>query len=149
MDELCFTYIGTPAEIQHKISEFLKEHPGYEVVGRTQQQNYKSLTDTAYITYHKQGTTPLTRDHLCNTVRAVYTNEDDFFDDVEYGSVGNFVVSIEDDDILITDRNSNQFIGWYKLYHLGRALTTNISELNTLEQFIRAFKACKRRIENG
>ena len=149
MDELCFTYIGTPAEIQHKISEFLKEHPDYEVVGRTQQQNFKSLTDTAYITYRKQGTTSLTRDHLCNTVKAVYTNEDNFFDDVEYGSVGNFVVSIEDDDILITDHNSNQYVGWYKLYHLGRALTTNISELNTLEQFIRAFKACKRRIENG
>ena len=59
------------------------------------------------------------------------------------------MVSTEDDDILITDRNSNQFVGWYKLYHLGRALTTNISELNILEQFIRAFKACKRRIENG
>ncbi len=148
MNELCDTYIGTPAEIQHKISEFLKEHPDYEVVGRTQQRNFMSLTDTAYITYHKQGTTPLTRDHLCNIVKSVYTNEDDFFDDVEYGSVGNFVVSTEDDDILITDHNSNQFVGWYKFYHLGRALTTNISELNTLEQFIRAFKACERGTEN-
>lgn len=55
MDELCFTYVGTPLEIQHKIEEFLKEHPDYEVVGRTQQQNYISLTDTAYITYHRKG----------------------------------------------------------------------------------------------
>lgn len=145
MNELCVTYIGTPTEIQHKIAEFLKEHPDYEVVGRTQQQNFRSLTDTAYITYHKQGTTPLTRDQLCNVVKEVYTNTDDFFDDVEYGSVEDFVVTFEDDDILITNRNSNQFVGWYKLYHLGRALTTNISELNTLEQFIRTFKACKRR----
>lgn len=61
MNELCFTYIGTPMEIQHKIAEFLKEHPDYEVVGRTQQQNYNSPTDTSYITYHKQDTTPLTR----------------------------------------------------------------------------------------
>ena len=145
MNELCFTYIGTPTEIQYKITEFLKEHPDYEVVGRTQQQNFRGPTDTAYITYHKQGTTPLTRDPLCNVVKEVYTNTDDFFDDVEYGSVEDFVVSIEDEDILITNRNSNQFVGWYKLYHLGRALTTNISELNTLEQFIQAFKACKRR----
>lgn len=145
MDELCVTYIGTPAEIQHKIEEFLKEHPDYEVVGRTQQRNYRSSADTAYITYHRQGTTPLTRDHLCNVVKAVYTNEDDFFDDVEYGNVGNFVVSIDDDDILITDSNSSQFVGWYKLYHLGRDLTTNISGLSALEQFIRAFKACERR----
>lgn len=145
MNELCFTYIGTPSEIQHKIEEFLEEHPDYEVVGRTQQRNYMSLTDTAYITYHKQGTTSLTRDHLCNVVKAVYTNEDDFFDDVEYGSVGNFVVSIKDDDILITDSDSNQFVGWYKLYHLGRALTTNILELDALEKFIQAFKACERR----
>lgn len=146
MDELCVTYIGTPAEIQHKIEEFLKEHPDYEVVGRTQQRNYMSSADTAYITYHRQGTTPLTRDHLCNAVKAVYTNPEDFFDDVGYGNAGNFVVSIdEDDDILITDSTSNQFIGWYKLYHLGRALTTNISDLGTLEQFIRAFKACERR----
>lgn len=147
MDELCVTYIGTPADIQYKIEEFLKEHPDYEVVGRTQQRNYMSPSDTAYITYHRQGTTPLTRDHLCNAVKAVYPNPDDFFDDVEYGSVGNFVVSIDDDDILITDNNSNQFISWYKLYHLGRALTTNISDLDTLEQFIRAFKACERRIQ--
>lgn len=145
MNELCVTYIGTPAEIQHKITEFLKEHPDYEVVGRTQQQNFRSLTDTAYITYHKHGTTPLTRDQLCNVVKEVYTNTNDFFDDVEYGSVEDFVVTFEDDDILITNRNSNQFVGWYKLYHLGRALTTNISELNTLEQFIKAFNACKRR----
>lgn len=146
MDELCVTYIGTPADIQYKIEEFLKEHPDYEVVGRTRQRNYMSSSDTAYITYHRQGTTPITRVHLCNAVRTVYPNPDDFFDDVEYGSVGNFVVSIDDDDILITD-NSNQFISWYKLYHLGRALTTNISDLDTLEQFIRAFKACERRIQ--
>lgn len=145
MNELCVTYIGTPAEIQCKITEFLKEHPNYEVVGRTQQQNFRSLTDTVYITYHKQGTIPLTRDQLCNVVKEVYTNTEDFFDDVEYGSVEDFVVTFEDDDILITNRNSNQFVGWYKLYHLGRALTTNISELNTLEQFIRTFRACKRR----
>lgn len=54
MNELCFTYIGTPMEIQNKIAEFLKEHSDYEVVGRTQQQNYMSHTDTAYITYHRQ-----------------------------------------------------------------------------------------------
>ena len=54
MNELCFTYIGTPSEIQHKIEEFLKEHTDSEVVGRTQ-QNYMSLIDTAYITYHKRG----------------------------------------------------------------------------------------------
>lgn len=54
MNELCVTYIGTSPEIQHKIEEFLKEHPDYEVVGRTQQRNYMSLTDTAYITYHKK-----------------------------------------------------------------------------------------------
>lgn len=95
--------------------------------------------------YIGKGTTSINRDHLCNVVKAVYTNEGDFFDDVEYGSVGNFVVSIEDEDIVITDSDSNQFVGWYKLYHLGRALTTNILELNALEQFIQAFKACERR----
>lgn len=63
MDELCITYIGTPAEIQHKIEEFLTKHPDYEVVSRTQQRNYMSPADTAYITYQKHGTTPITRDH--------------------------------------------------------------------------------------
>lgn len=148
MNELCVTYVGTPAEIQDKIVEFLKEHPDYEVVGRTQQRNYISLTNTVYITYQKRGTKPITRDDLCNVVKAVYTDNEKFFDDVEYGSVGNFVISVEDDDILITDRNSNQFVGWYKLYHLGRALTTNISELNTLQQFIREFKVCERSGKN-
>lgn len=37
MTELCITYTGTPAEIQHKIAEFLEEHYDYEVAGRTQQ----------------------------------------------------------------------------------------------------------------
>lgn len=54
MNELCATYIGTPAEIQYKIIEFLKGHPDYEVVGRTQQRNFMSLTDTVYITYHRK-----------------------------------------------------------------------------------------------
>lgn len=62
MDELCVTYIGTPLEIQYKIEEFLKEHPDHEVVGRTQQQNFLSLTDTAYITYHRRGTTDINRE---------------------------------------------------------------------------------------
>ena len=53
MNELCVPYIGTPAEIQHKISEFLKEHLDYEVFGRTQEQNYMSPIDTVYITYRR------------------------------------------------------------------------------------------------
>lgn len=53
MNELCATYIGTPMEIQNRIAEFLKEHPDYEVFGRTQEQNYRSPLDTVYITYRR------------------------------------------------------------------------------------------------
>ena len=53
MNELCATYIGTPMEIQNKIAEFLKEHPDYEVFGRTQEKNYMSPLDTVYITYRR------------------------------------------------------------------------------------------------
>lgn len=54
-NELCATYTGTLMEIQGRITEFLREHPDYEVVDRTQQTDYISLIDTAHITYRKRG----------------------------------------------------------------------------------------------
>lgn len=54
-NELCATYTGTLMEIQDRITEFLREHPDYEVVDRIQQQDYISLISTAHITYRKRG----------------------------------------------------------------------------------------------
>ena len=89
----------------------------------------------------------ITREDLCNIVKEVYNdNTDKFLDDVENGCTGRFSVfcTINENsgtgDILILDNETNNFISWYKLTHLGRDIHSNITESSVLKEFIIAFK---------
>lgn len=96
----------------------------------------------------------ITREDLCRAVEKFYTfdnffNVDMFFDDVENDCTRRFSVfctineSSGNGNILILDTETHQYISWYKLTHLGRDLHTNISNINDLESFIKAFKEAK------
>ena len=88
----------------------------------------------------------ITRKHLCDTIQTMYSNMDTFFADVEANMAPGFEVfcSIKenpgDSDILIMDVTNGLYICWYKLYHVGRDIKSNIPDLTRLKMFIEAFK---------
>lgn len=88
----------------------------------------------------------LTREDLCKVVKEVYGGIDKFLDDVEEDCIIRFSVfctineSSGNGDVLILDRETHQYISWYKLSHLGRDLHTNIISYSFLKDFIYAFK---------
>ena len=90
----------------------------------------------------------ITREDLTHAIKNVYGRNDltAFLDDVEFGGpTKRFSVfctlgeSVGSGDILILDNETNNFISWYKLTHIGRDLHTNINSINDLEEFIQAF----------
>lgn len=88
----------------------------------------------------------LTREDLCKVVKEVYGDIDKFLDDVEEDCIIRFSVfctineSSGNGDVLILDRETHQYISWYKLSHLGRDLHTNIISYSFLKDFIYTFK---------
>lgn len=56
---------------------------------------------------------------------------DDRFD--VYCTVGE---SLENGTILIYDNDTGLYVRWYKLYHLGRDIGTNIPNDNVLHEFV-------------
>lgn len=90
----------------------------------------------------------VTREDLCDVVKEIYGDIDKFLTDVESDCMCRFNVfctindTPSDSDILILDNNTNCFISWYKLYHLGRDFHTNIESRWDLKSFIEQFKMC-------
>lgn len=91
----------------------------------------------------------LTREQLCEVVKGIYSDFDKFLDDVEEDCVYSFNVycSINESpgngEILILEKETKQYISWYKLSHIGRDLETNIPTYSELVLFITRFKAAK------
>lgn len=91
----------------------------------------------------------LTREDLCKVVKEVYGDIDKFLDDVEEDRIRRFSVfctineSSGNGNVLILDRETHQYISWYKFSHLGRDLHTNINSEVELFEFISIFKECK------
>lgn len=88
----------------------------------------------------------ITREDLCTTVKAIYKTPEDFFQDVERNNSEGFEVfcSIAEDsadsDILILNYETGQFVGWYKLWHLGRDVRSNIQNSQELTKFLQGFE---------
>lgn len=91
----------------------------------------------------------ITRETLCNVIKEFYNDIDSFLDDVEEDCVYRFGVfckineSPGNSDVLILDSETQYFVLWYKLSHVGRCLETNIPDETTLKTFIKNFKECK------
>ena len=88
----------------------------------------------------------ITRDDLCTAVEAIYETTEDFIQDVERNNSDGFEVfcsiaeNPSDSIILIFNYKTEQFVGWYKLWHVGRDICSNIQNLSDLEKFIQCFK---------
>lgn len=73
-----------------------------------------------------------------------------FFDEIERNGTADFTVfrsigdAFYDGDVLILDNETNNFISWYKLTHIGRELHTNISTEEQLRKFIQKFYDCNK-----
>ena len=94
----------------------------------------------------------ITRVELGKVVSDAYANPEQFFEDVRYGDVDSFSIfssideAISDANVMILDSETNLFISWYKLQHLGRDLHSNIPDTDTLRDFIMRFKNCEREV---
>lgn len=90
----------------------------------------------------------ITREDFCKAVKEIYESTEKFLDDIENDCVYRFEIfknideTLYNGDVLILDHNTNLFVSWYKFTHLGRDLHSNISNINDLESFIKAFKEC-------
>ena len=90
--------------------------------------------------------TTITREDLCNAIKAVYEDTDEFLDNVRDGCTFRFDVfstvgdSLEDSMILILDYDTGWFVSWYKYLHVGRDIASNIPDAATLREFIKLFK---------
>ena len=88
----------------------------------------------------------ITREDFFTAVKASYETPEDFILDVERNNSEGFEVfcSISqnpaDSDILILHYGTGKFVGWYKLEHVGRAIHSNIQNLDDLVEFIHYFK---------
>jgi hypothetical protein len=88
----------------------------------------------------------ITREDLCTVVKAIYGMSEDFIEDVGKNSSDGFEVfcsigeNSTDSDILILNCETGQFVSWYKLWHVGRDIRSNIQNLTDLEKFIHDFK---------
>jgi hypothetical protein len=73
-----------------------------------------------------------------------------FFDEIERNRAMGFTVfrsvgdAFYDGGILILDNETNEFISWYKLAHIGRDLHTNIITEEQLRRFIQKFYDCNK-----
>lgn len=81
----------------------------------------------------------ITRYLLCEKIKNVFGDYDTFFNLIEFGESSRFELfvsngdSVGSGDVLLLDLETNHFIKWYKLTHIGRDLYTNMSicELDT------------------
>lgn len=98
----------------------------------------------------------ITRDDFTKVVNKLFPNIDNFFQIMEEGgptkrftctcSIGE---CLGNGDIYIIDTFNDLFVGWYKLYHIGRAIHTNIKNYDQLYYFMNEFKKCvKEDLEN-
>lgn len=83
------------------------------------------------------------REELCSSVKAIFKSYDAFLDIVEDGGpITRFETlctineSPSNSMTYIIDTETGFFIGWYKLTHIGRSLSTNIKNLNDLNEFL-------------
>lgn len=83
------------------------------------------------------------REELCSSVKAIFKSYDTFLDIIEDGGpVTRFetLCTINESPCnamtYIIDTETGFFIGWYKLSHIGRSLSTNIKNLNDLNEFL-------------
>ena len=87
----------------------------------------------------------ITREDLQEAIKKVYDDPNQFIIDVQENVAAGFEVfhSIDGDaessDVLILYYTTGQFISWYKLVHVGRAIQSNIQNAHDLEKFIRYF----------
>lgn len=96
--------------------------------------------------YAKDGI--ITRGDLAYIIKEGTPNKgyDEFFDIVENDSakprfdclcsVGE---CIGNGEIYIVDRETGHYVNWYKLYHIGRDLTTNMTSKEEVEGFFKDF----------
>ena len=88
----------------------------------------------------------ITREDLCTTVKAIYETPEEFIQDVEKNNSDGFEVFCSiaenpaDSDILILNYVTGQFVGWYKLWHVGRDIRSNIQNSQDLTNFIQCFE---------
>lgn len=83
------------------------------------------------------------REELLSSVKAIYKSYNAFLDIVEDGgpvtrfeTLSTINESPSNAMVYIIDTETGFFIGWYKLSHIGRSLSTNIMDLNDLNEFL-------------
>ena len=88
------------------------------------------------------------RDHFCNAVNKVFGDANtflDFLENEEYSIIKFDCYLDSDGENYIINRETGEYINWYKLTHLGRCI--NISVLRSsmsvpkwIEEFLNEFK---------
>jgi hypothetical protein len=91
----------------------------------------------------------ITRDDLVKVVDELFPSLDIFFQVMEEGGpTKRFICTcsigecVGNGDIYIIDTKTDLFVGWYKLYHIGRGIHSNITGIRDLYDFMNTFKEC-------
>ena len=88
----------------------------------------------------------MTRDELTENIIDIFGNIDNFLDIVEYNMPPNWTFAVENGEcagsgeVFVIDRKNNQYIGWYKLTHVGRDSNTNMIIDNDIFYFLQRLK---------
>lgn len=100
----------------------------------------------------------ITRYELCITIQDIYGNNayDKFLDHIEDGgpvtkfeTLSTINESPSNAMTYILDVETHEYIGWYKLSHIGRDLHTNIETVENLKRFIYNYKKECERYDNN
>lgn len=92
------------------------------------------------------------RDIFCNTVIKVFGSTDtflDFIENEEYSDEYNCYIDYSGENYII-NRNTGEYINWYKFAHIGRCIniSTSLSNCNDIPKWVEGFLIALKRSQN-
>jgi len=92
------------------------------------------------------------RNEFVNHIENIFEDIDKFFDIIEKGVIGFDYLQNPSDgcsgEIYIVDRDTKQYVNWYKLTHIGRDFHTNMSD-EEIVNFLKKLKNASINMEKG
>ena len=83
----------------------------------------------------------ITREQFSEAVENIFgVRLEKFLDVIELSKNNNdWIIQYYNETVLLYDTNSDLFVSWYKLTHIGRAIVSNIDSVETLYVFLNQF----------
>lgn len=80
------------------------------------------------------------RNELVNQIESIFGDLDVFLDIVQDDDLYGYDIIQKDEEVYIIDTEHCQYLNWYKLTHVGRAMHTDMDDTQLIEFLKRMYK---------